>query len=125
MRICTIKNGYRFFTVCDLPPVMRNTELSQSFLSIVLSLCDDLKLPKSFTLRKSMQCCLCRPAGAPSHILPLDFQNRGLRLTLLDCFFIFQRVLNDSKRTSLSRRRLIWLLPHPLPSVLSVSCLSF
>jgi hypothetical protein len=34
----------------------------------------------------TLQCCLCRPAGAPSHILPVDFHNPGLRLTLLDCF---------------------------------------
>jgi hypothetical protein len=26
-----------------------------------------------------------------------------------------QRVLNDLQRTRLCRRRLIWLLPHPLP----------
>jgi hypothetical protein len=36
-----------------------------------------------------------------------------------------QRVLNDLKRTRLSGRHLIWLLPHLLPTLLSESCLSF
>ncbi len=32
-----------------------------------------------------------------------------------------QRVLNDLQRTRLSRRRIIWLLPHPLSPLLSAS----
>jgi hypothetical protein len=36
-----------------------------------------------------------------------------------------QRILNDFLRTRLSRRSIIWLLPHPFPPLLSASCLSF
>ncbi len=32
-----------------------------------------------------------------------------------------QRVLNDLQNTRLSRRRMIWLLPHPLPPLPSLS----
>ncbi len=43
--------------------------------------------------------------------------------TLVDqkkiCFNREFEWLNDLKRTRLSRRRIIWLLPHPIPSPVS------
>ncbi len=49
----------------------------------------------------------------------------GVCMTILSLLLIndlpFQRVLNDIWRTRLSRRRVIWLLPHPFPPLPAVS----